>query len=382
MTRRLVVTALLACAVAIGGASHAAAQPRPFELGFTPLPPVYSTFGQNVVYGYLQQHGDLVSHTLQYGVPWPQAYASSDYHTYPAGLRSTWEALAATDATFIPGHARYISIQPINYAYDGIAEYWGDRTLMPLPAPWNARGFDDPAVRQAFLNYAIAAVEFFHPKYLGIAVEANILLARSPTTWNSYLSLNAYVYTGLKRRYPDLVVFASVQYEHMLGLQYESKHLLEQVGSWWPTVLEDEVAELLKSSDLLVLSTYPYMTDGFALTPAYYDPALAVAQQGGRHVAIEQTGYTSQSVQIYYTLLVGDEARQAQFVSTMLQLATEHEFAFVVNFIAIDYAYNYGTDPISLTWAFTGLWRPDGSAKPAADVWGAYLQRPLASAAP
>jgi hypothetical protein len=350
---------------------------RPFHLGFTPMPPVYSELGFGVTYTYLQRESDLVSHTLQYGVPWSEALQSSDWRTYPANLRSSWEQLLAADNYFIPGHARYISIHPINYGYDGLAEYWGDRASQPLPSPWNTYAFDDPNVKQAFLNYAIATVEFFHPTYLGLGVEANILLARAPWVWGAYKALNAYVYQELKRRYPDLIVFTTVQYEHMLGLQYDSQRLLEQVRDWYPTVLEDEVTDLMKHSDLLALSTYPFMAYGATDQPSHYDAALRVSQQSGRRIAVEQTGYTSESVSIYYSVLTGTETLQGQYMAMLLGLAYANKFAFIVNFIAIDYASNYGTDPVSMTWAYTGLWRPDGSAKMAAEVWRAYFALPL-----
>lgn len=363
------------------GAAQGTGSSRSFHLGFTPLPPIYSDYGRGIVYSYLQREGDLISHTLQHGVPWNEALHSSDWRTYPAGLRAMWEDIALYDGYFLPNHRRYVSIHPINYGYDGVAEYWGDQTTMPLEGPWAGYAFNHPEVKQAFLNYAIATVEFFQPTYLGLGVEVNILLARAPWAWYAYKELNAFVYDELKRRYPDLQVFTTVQYEHMLGLQYDSKQLLAHVGSWWPTVLVDEARSLLSHSDLFVLSTYPYMAYAADADRSHYDMALAISQQTGRRIAIEQTGYTSEPIQIYYSLLVGTEALQASYVTMLLAMATEHEFAFLVNFVAIDYARNYGDDAIALTWAYTGLFRPDGTPKPAADVWRSHVLRTWAPSA-
>ena len=379
LVARTVFAAVLLAAVVV---PTSAQQERSFRLGFTPLPPVYSDFGRGIVYGYMSAASDLVSHTLQDGVPWNEALLSSDWRTYPSSLRSKWSELATYDNYFIPNHARYVSIHPINYAYEGLAEYWGEQPSMPLPAPWNSLRFNNPFVKLAYLNYAIATVEFFRPAYLGLGVESNILLARAPEVWADYKELNAFVYTELKRRYPDLVVFSSVQYEHMLGLLYDSQVLLQQVGAWWPTVLEDEVASLMHHSDLLVLSTYPYMAYGAQQNRAHYDKALAIAARTGRRVAIEQTGATSESVQIYYSTLLGTEALQDAFVSMLLDLATSERFAFVVNFVTIDYALNYGTDAVAMTWAYTGLFRWDGSTKPAGATWLGHLARPLAASPP
>jgi hypothetical protein len=370
---------LLASALSVVFAASSTAQPpsRPFRMGTTPLPPVWSSFGQDVAYSYLQVEADAVSHTLQHGVPWPEALHGSDWRTYPSSVLQTWGDIVTNDMLFVPGHARYVSIQPISSAYDGLAEYWGTDQLQALPAPWNTKPFDDPDVETAFLNYAIATVEFLHPTYLGISVEANILLARRPDLWSAYKTLNQYVYTRLKARYPDLVVFTGVQYEHMLGLLYDSRLLAVEAADSYPTVLVDEVKDLMKSSDLLALSTYPYMAHDALVSPAYFDTAIEVGAATGRQLAIEQTGYTSQSFQAYGVPITGSDAQQDEFVGLVLWTALEQRFAFVINFIAVDYGLNYGDNAVSLTWAYTGLFRQDGSAKPAGSTWSAFRQAPL-----
>jgi len=232
---------------------------RPFHLGFTPFPPAYSDTARDIAYAYLREHADLISHTFQGGVPWPEALRSADWRTYPPALLAEWSANAVRDAAFVPGHARYISIHPINGSYDGLAPYWGSSESLPLPSPWNAYGFDHPDVAQAFLNYASATIDYFHPQYLGISVEANILLARRPEAWIAYKTMIRQVHTSLKARYPQVTIFVSIQYEHMLGLQFESKNLQRLLTDVYPDVLQTEVRDLLRGSDALVMSTYPYM---------------------------------------------------------------------------------------------------------------------------
>jgi len=374
---RAILFASASCVISV---ATAAAQPpsRPFHMGTTPLPPVWSSFGQDIAYSYLQVEGDAVSHTLQHGVPWSEALLSSDWRTYPSSVLQMWGEIVTNDALFIPNHARYVSIHPISSAYNGLAEYWGTEQLQTLPPPWNSKSFDDPDVKTAFLNYAIATVEFLHPTYLGLAVEANILLARRPDLWSAYKELNRYVYTALKARYPSLVVFAGVQYEHMLGLVYDSRLLQAEVASSYPTILVDEVRDLMKASDLLALSTYPYIAYDAYVSPAYFDEAIALGADTRRQLAIEQTGYTSQPFQVYGTPILGNETEQDAFIGLVLWTAFEHRFAFVINFIPVDYGLNYGDSAVSLTWAYTGLFRTDGSAKPAGNTWSAFMSAPLA----
>lgn len=61
-------------------------------------------------------------------------------------------------------------------------------------------------------------------------------------------------------------------------------------------------------------------------------------------------------------------------MTRLLHTANARDFAFVVNFVGWDYGEAYGTFPTSLTWAWTGLVREDGSAKPALGSWDAFRQ--------
>src|SRR5258706_12077393 len=119
---------------------------RSFRLGFTPFPPAYSEMARDIAYAYIGRSGDLISHEFQGGVPWPEALQSADWSTYPSNVLAEWSAVAARDAAFVPGHARYVSIHPINGAYDGLAPYWGTSSPMPLPYPWSSYDFDQPEV--------------------------------------------------------------------------------------------------------------------------------------------------------------------------------------------------------------------------------------------
>ena len=345
---------------------------RSFHLGFTPFPSADSVPARDLTYGHLRDHADLVAHTFQDGVPWNEALASSDYWTYPTGVLFEWLLTFYRDLIFIPMHARYVSLQPMSFNYDGLAPYWGTSPHQPLPPEWQLRRFNHPDVVRAYLNYAIAAVEFFQPTYLAIGIEANILLAKRPDLWLDYKELNAAVYTALKARYPGLVVVTTVQYEHMLGLQGASAALRDAVADIYPGVLESEVRDLLRHSDAIALSTFPHMAGGHVIDAGYYDTAAAIAADLGRPVAIDQSGYTSQNVVVTEGTLVGSESVQAIYVAFLLQWALQRHCLFVVNWLAVDYGDNFGTEPLQMAWAYIGLRRPDGSAKPALAVWDAF----------
>jgi alpha-glucosidase len=376
----------IAVDVLAGGGFVAVFSPSPdrsthVQQGFTSLASEDSQLGWVRAYATILQHGDLVAHSLQVGVPWNEALQSSDPATFPAGLRARWDVMRRAANDVVPGHARYLMVNPIDTSnYAALAPYWAEHPEMPLPAPWNTYAFDHPDVKRAYLNYLIAAVEFFQPTYLATSIEANILLSHAPQKWTAFKALHAYVYDELKRRYPSLRVFPTIHYEHLRGFSAESGAYAAGVAEIDPDVLLHESADLLRHGDLLALSTYPYMIAGnryiseIGLDADYYDVADALAQATGRQIAIDQTGYLSQDVYLGYInyTLHGSDYLQSQFLDLVLRDAHTYGFAFVVNFVAWDYGLNYGNDPTPLTWAYSGLVREDGTPKPALAVWESY----------
>jgi hypothetical protein len=252
--------------------------------------------------------------------------------------------------------------------------------LQPLPPPWDQYELDDPHVQLAYLNYVMAAVEFFRPRYVAIGVESNILLATDFSRWAGYKQLNAFIYTAIKRLHPELTVFVTIQYEHMLGLAGDSLRLAVQLQDIYPNVLEQEARALLQHSDLVALSTYPYIGYFITVTPAYYDRALFTARDLRKPLAIAETGYTTRNVfvDLFQESLYGSEEIQNSFLGYLLHAAQHHFFEFVVNYVPADYGTAYGVGAVTLTWAYTGLIREDGAPKPALATWDAFLRLPYA----
>jgi len=366
------IAKLLAVLLLVSTAPVWAQATRTFQMGFTAFPPSYDDIGYYRAFTFLSQHADLVSQPMDYGVPWNEALKSSDPTTYPQGLQVMWAYMLAREQMFIPNMNRYVQIQPINYLYAEIADYWNDSTNQPLPAPWNSYTFNSPQVEAAFLNYAIAVINYFNPKYLAIGIESNILLARHPEQWVAYKQFNQFLYSALKALYPNLMVFPTIQYEHMLGYQAESAYLATLLQNTYPNVLTSEVADLMRFSDAFCISTYPYMTAGITLTASYYDVAHIMAAALNLAVAVDQTGYTSQNISPQGTLLYGSPDVQNVFVAFLLSQAYFNHYRFIINYIPIDYGTNYGTSAVSQTWAYTGLAATDGTAKPALSTWEAF----------
>lgn len=349
---------------------------RSYYLGFTPFPPTYEAYGYDLSYTFLKDHGDLVSLSYQDGIPWVEAARSSDVKTFPDAVQETWRLAARRQAQYIPKHSIYLSINTINLDFLGLAPYWGTATNQPLPGPWRYYDFNHPEVKRAALNYCVAAIKYFNPKYFAVAVEANILLARAPDRWWQFKELNQYLYTQLKALYPDLIVFPTIHFEHMMGRLAWSAQFAKSFASFYPDVLQVEVRDLLKNSDMLALSSYPYSTTDNAVTEDYYDVAVKIAADLAIPLAIEQTGYITQNVEIPNTAtLSGSERLQSDFFKYLFRFADKNKLRFVVNFVPMDYGYNYGMDLLAMAWSWTGLTFTDGTPKEALALWDAQLKK-------
>ena len=350
---------------------------RHFHMGFTPFPPSYDQVGYDKSYQIIKEHADLISHTFQEGIPWDAALNSSNYRDYPLSLQQNWDFLLESDAHNIPGMARYVSMLPTNIQYNALATLWNENGPgQPLGAPWNTARFNSSQVKTALLNYSIALIETFQPEYFGLGVEINILMAKRYDAWGDYKKLNQYLYTELKQRYPDLYIFPTIQYEHMLGLHDASRQLADYLADSYPVVLWWEMYQLMFYSDAFVISTFPYLSYNNQIYQGYYDLAFNLATVHGKPVAIDQMGSLSRDVDVGPVILKGSEDVQLNTLYYLLASAYQADVLFAVNFFTMDYADNYGDSPISLSWAYAGLFNPDGTPKPAASMWDLFLAIP------
>ncbi|HEU0121139.1 MAG TPA: hypothetical protein VFQ91_11490 [Bryobacteraceae bacterium] len=355
------------------GAGVLAAQEmtRTFRMGFTPFPLEQTVDGWTRAFQTISRHGDLTALFIQDGLPWEHAFDGKAVREYPSGIRAFLEFQLELIRAVTPSQARYLAFNPLSVDYRGLAASWTDEINEPLLYPWNTYDLDHAHVKQVITNHLRALVDFFEPQYLNVGIEVNILLARNFDHWPAYLDLHRHLYTELKKSYPKLPVFTSIQYEHLLGLHGDSIRLRDRLSETYPDVLINEVKKLLQYSDILAISTYPHMIEHLKIDAAYYGTAKELAQERRIPLAVDQTGFSSVPLQILGIELPGSEAAQEQFIGFILREAVTGNFQFVVNFIPVDYGTAYGVDPVALSWAYTGMYRPDGTPKPALSVWDA-----------
>ena len=358
------LAALLFLASAPGWAQTQAPIPRPesrlFHLGFTRWPADLTLEGFLMAQDFAHEHGDLVSVMFIGGVPWPEALAGKPFS------KDVMDNLGYRPPD---GKKVFLSISPLDKDRNGLAPYWGAKDNLPLPAPWVGRELDHPEVKEAFLKFVLRSVEAMKPDYLAIGIELNVLLSKNPDAWPSMKELYRETYEGVKKQHPNLPVFFTTEVLHYQKLAAEA-HGTDQ---------EEEVAELMKHSDIFAMSVYPHMSYGVPRPiPA---SVLDFATKFKKPIAVSESGMTSRDVELkaFNLTLRGSEADQKQFVELLLSTAARDRYEFVVLFATTDFEKLCDKlpppmDDLARIWAYTGLQTSDGKPKPALDVWDAYLK--------
>ncbi len=338
---------------------------RTFLLGFTHWPPSFDAKEIESMYGFQKQNSDLSVYHQVEGVAWPEALAGGKY---PKRLVDNWNFVKSH---FPKGRPVYLALTPLNDSRTGLANYANEKSDQEaLPAPWSGYALNQQEVKNAYLNYVEEAVNFFQPEFLAIDIESNVLLSKDPKKWNEFLDLHEYIYKTLKKKYPELVIFSTVQYEHLNATQADAfgKAKLQKA----------EVEKLLKNSDLFALSTYPYMSKIKPVRESYFDLALSL----NKPIAIAETGYASKDFSVYGYKFEQSPEDQRQYFDVLFKAAAANNFKFIVNFAAFDYVKLLQSLPkpareLAGVWVYTGLKNSEGADKPAFMLWQNELVKQL-----
>src|SRR5262245_16200404 len=193
-------------------AQDPAPKSRRFRLGFTRWPADLSVEGFNTAHDFAHAHGDIVSVMFIGGLPWPEALDGKPF------AKDIQNNLAYRPPA---GKKLFLSISPLDKDRKNLAPYWGEKDNQPLPKPRDARDFDSPEVKKAFLNFTLRAVEAMKPDYLAIGIESNVLLSHDPKKWNKLKELHRVTYDAVKARHPALPVFFTTEVLHYKKLASE-----------------------------------------------------------------------------------------------------------------------------------------------------------------
>ncbi len=335
---------------------------RPFRLGFTRWPSELSLSGIQQADQFLSKHADLVSIMFIGGIPWQEALDSKPFS------RDVQNQLNYRRPA---GYELFLSISPLNQDRKKLAPYWGEKDNQPLPAEWAQRPFNSREVVDAFTRFTLRSVEALKPDYLAIGIESNVLLSHDRRAWQDYKEFHRAVYDAVKQAHPQLPVFFTTEVNHYLKRAAEARGSPQQ----------EEIAELMKHSDVFALSCYPHMSyDTPWPIPEDY---LAFARTLGKPIAVSETGMLSREVTVFNLKLRGSEADQKQYYDVLLRTAQRDNYRFIVTFATTDFEKLAAQLPkeardLAMVWAYTGLQTSAGQPKPALELWDRFLALPFA----
>jgi hypothetical protein len=335
---------------------------RPFALGFTDFPYARSQAAVNEARRVVAEEGDLAVFHFDGGVPWQESAAGTSYHP-------TFEGeLAAQKAAVPAGHRIYLAVTPINFERNGLARHRGTGTDEPLVAPFHTLGFGDSLVIRSFTAYCLRMIDHFNPDYFAYAIEANLVAKNAPAKQAGLLVLAESVYVAVKRTYPGLPVFSTIQLENLYTSLPENGVATTQLLAW---------------SDVLALSTYPYTLtpNPRAIPPEYFEDLPELAN--GKPIAIAETGWPAEPVTAPYPInLDGSEEWQAYYVERLLSELDDLDALFVNWFFTRDYdelweaeLQDLPTAPLVRLWRDDGLFAGDGAERPALIRWRRWVER-------
>lgn len=351
-------------APALSGTDACENGPIDTALGFSPWPPDLTLEGVARAYDFIAENGTIIAHHMDNGVPWNEALTGKQF---PKHLRDDWaDRLQRTP----DGVQILLSFTPLAMDRTSLAPYWSNRgENRPLPRAWRNKALDDADVIAAFTNYVLQGVAEFPPDYLAIGIEANIMVSSAPKQWPAYVRLNAAVYDAVKAKYPGLPVFSTIQYEHLRGIEDDSK---PNANLQIPAV-----QALMKHSDYLALSTYRY---GIMHPNPPTDRFFDVARRFNKPIAIAESGAISRDIEVNGMLLPAFASTQTNFVNMLLKNAETLDFPFLINWVNVDFDATLQKLPrdvqdLAVIWAYTGLESFDGKPKPVLEIWRRCLGR-------
>lgn len=211
--------------------SNEITESRSFYMGFT-------VDEQETLSTALVEDSEMVHYHFQ-GVPWTALQASD---SIPQHLLDVW----MLRRSMLPlAHKVYISASPLSAQWDALAD---DNSQKEVIQQTGATAFDDERIILAYFKYCKLMIDFFHPHFFNMAVDANLLFLSRPDHWQSFMKFQWSVYVQLKSAYPDLVIFTSVAAEPAIqSFVQNCDYILQRLP----------ILQLIENSDLYSLTIHP-----------------------------------------------------------------------------------------------------------------------------
>ena len=345
---------------------------RSFDLGFTYQPYDWSEQAFEDTYNFIEQNGDLIFHYFDDGVPWPEAFANSDYHSHVDDIINT-RIDHVRDNQKVALGVNFLAKNRLS-----LAAYWGEQDSLKLPDEWANKGINHPDVITAYVAYCRSMIQRFQPDYFIYGMEIDSVAFDIES--NEFLALENMiqtVYTKLHHEFPDLPLVLSFVLLPEQDMQ-QRKHIVKR---------------LLPYSDIYAVSLYPYLFDGIAGDADKLPKNLLSRARnyiGDKPFAIAETGFNAKTwhVKSKGINIPGNESSQANYVNFLLQEANTLNALFVNWWVPRDLDKLWikmeaaGADPMFSQWNSNGLVDAQGKPRPGLAAWRSWLKKEISPTQP
>ena len=337
---------------------------RSFYMGFTAFPYAFSLEALNDTYENVSKDGDILLTHSDSGVPWEEALIGNNF---PAVVSNT---LQEAIESLGPKQKLFLTATPTSTTRNTLAPIWNDNGEQQiLPDYWASKKFNDPDVINAYINYCEFIINYASPDYFAYAIEINNSFEKGSGNLAEFLELAEAVYTRLKTSFPDLPIMVTLQ-DHSFEISKSDQISISQ--------------ELLKFSDYVAMSTYPYLTASDFKRDA--NPALFpndwlkefrdLAPE--KPFAISETAFIAETIELESVDIKakGKEEWQRDYLQKLMVHANDMKAEFVIWFIYRDYDAIYDLNPndVFRIWRDTGLKDEAGRERESYELWKEWME--------
>ena len=399
---------------------------RRFGLGFTPalydFPRTAGEYGEmlNWLQSTIQADATTVNLHLDHGVPWVEAFNDtweSPELPYSDAMKALWASMRSR----VPaGKHLVVSINPLGVPRNVIAPYFGvgegftyDSSFRRIgngviadgenrlpPAPWNDYPLNHPDVKQAFLNYARRAVQYFAPDQLILAIEITATMNENPAAYDQLLDLLHHLYTHLKfaPATAALPLGVSISATTFMTDEYGVSHKHEDQPRFKRELQVQGLVDVLPMVDFIGLSLYPHYGKYNASTmPAsMFDALMPLLEATHKPIIVSETGWPAETFTVLNVPFFSDAEKQERYYRLLFyeMTKTSADVQQIVSFAPRDSDRGWQRlvaasqqDPPAVSAQFVefykyfrdiGLYDGEGGVRPATLTWKTELQLPHA----
>lgn len=339
---------------------------RTYKLGFSPWPWDATLEAINWTYAKAIEHGDVISHHIEEGVPWNEAQSGDPF---PKAMQEEVDNRLRRNAN---GQVTLLSVNALNTGRDGLAPNRGKNLNEALQAPWSKYDFNKPEVKLAYANYTERMIKLFHPKWVVIGIESNVLARKgmdANSKWPAYVELICSTNRSLKNRGIKIPILVSIVTTAFFPEWSPEDNLKNQ-----QKVLE----ELDPCVDGFAVSAHPFVSGLLAdkFPSDYFSRFFSFSK---KWVGISESSYPAQVWSREGLTWNGSETKQADFLKKMFIEAQKVKLQFVIWFTVRDFDQLWAgllrRDSISLVWRDTGLYSETGAPRSGLHIWTNELKK-------